>query len=107
MNGLREYIIALRKAQGISQSEMADFAELSRKGWIDYETGRTADLKSAVVFRVLDRLDVSIEDMAAAIGVGRAMPDDALNDVLDLARDLSDVAVDEWIEYGRYLQEGK
>jgi transcriptional regulator with XRE-family HTH domain len=64
---IRGYIVRLREARGVTQEELAGVVDLKRRAYIDWETGRTGDLKAAgmcAAFRYLGGSFEHLRDMA-------------------------------------------
>lgn len=64
MDAIRAYLHAIRHARKISQRTLAERIGLSERAWIDWETGKTADLKASVLIKTVAILGASLGDVA-------------------------------------------
>lgn len=64
MDAVRGYLRELRVGREISQDELAEVMGLSRKALIDWEMGRTGDIKSTPLFKAVEYLRGAISDIA-------------------------------------------
>ncbi len=64
MDAVRGYLRELRVGRQISQDELADAMGLSRKALIDWEMGRTGDIKSTPLFKAIEYLRGAFTDIA-------------------------------------------
>lgn len=60
---VRAYIRTLRIARGYTQPELAALIGLSARGYIDYESGETKELKQSTLIRALEALCAPYEDV--------------------------------------------
>lgn len=65
MEAVREYLKALRMGRGMSQDALADAVGLSRRAWIDWESGKTEDIKTGVMVKAIRAVQGAIADVEA------------------------------------------
>lgn len=63
MDGVRRYLYELRDKQNISQKTLAKVMRMSSRALIDWEAGVTADIKAGALFRAVDYLEGSIDEV--------------------------------------------
>jgi transcriptional regulator with XRE-family HTH domain len=63
MEAVRGYLKELRLGRHVSQDELADAMGLSRRALIDWETGKTEDLKGGPLLRAIEYLRGEITDL--------------------------------------------
>jgi transcriptional regulator with XRE-family HTH domain len=56
MEAVRAYLRELRVGRQVSQDELADAIGLSRRALIEWEMGRTEDIKTGIVLRAIQHL---------------------------------------------------
>jgi transcriptional regulator with XRE-family HTH domain len=127
MDALRAYIREIRIGRKVTQDELAEAMGLSRRTLIDWEMGRTEEVKSVPLFRAISYLGASAGDVhyLALAGSnaeeGRKMaqarlqggtrdlfpliPDDSLAMLMDIALRMKDdpYKMLELVRYGRRL----
>ncbi len=69
-DGMRAYLREVRIQRGISQRALAEAMGLSLRALIDWESGKTDDLKSTSLFRATSFLRASLDDIRALIEAG-------------------------------------
>jgi transcriptional regulator with XRE-family HTH domain len=123
-DGLRAYLRALRQARKISLPTLADAIGLSRRALIDWEMGKTEELKSGPLLRAISFLDASLEHVRylvtseAGVAEGKALAKEQFNvkqpstaplieEVEALARKLAadPQRLSQWLGYGQRLLE--
>lgn len=67
MEAVRGYLRELRLGRAVSQDQLADAIGLSRKALIDWEMGRTEDIKTGVMLRAIRYLRGAVEDLGNLI----------------------------------------
>ena len=69
-DGMRAYLRELRVQRGVSQRALAEAMGLSLRALIDWESGKTDDLKSTYLFRVVAFLGASLDDIRTLVEAG-------------------------------------
>lgn len=60
MNTVQAYLRELRIGRKISQEELADAIGLSRRAYLDWESGKTEGIKDTPLFRAIDMLKAGL-----------------------------------------------
>jgi transcriptional regulator with XRE-family HTH domain len=69
-DGMRAYLREVRIQRGVSQRALAEAMGLSLRALIDWESGKTDDLKSTSLFRAASFLRASLDDIRTLIEAG-------------------------------------
>lgn len=80
---LRRYLRLLRNERGASQKELADAMGLSLRALVDWESGKTDDIKSIPLARALAFLQSSFADVEELLSISSSDEDYILNVVKD------------------------
>lgn len=134
MEAVRAYLRELRIGRQISQDDLADAVGLSRQALIDWEMGRTKDIKSGSLLRAIEHLRGALTDIGTLIdasietglalarqrlaepaiseqhrqqieAIANAIPDEDVDEVIALLEDLQRKhKTREWISFGRFLK---
>lgn len=67
MDAVRAYLREMRIGRRISQDELADAIGLSRRALIDWEMGRTEDIKSGAMIKAIAYLRGAVFDIATLV----------------------------------------
>lgn len=67
-DGLRAYLRALRMGRKETQAGLADAIGLSRRAYIDWETGETHELKTGPLIRAIIHLRASLRHVEHLVG---------------------------------------
>lgn len=67
MDAVRAYLREMRIGRRISQDELADAIGLSRRALIDWEMGRTEDIKSGAMIKAIAYLRGAVSDIATLV----------------------------------------
>jgi DNA-binding XRE family transcriptional regulator len=63
MDGVRAYLRLMRQGRGVSQQKLANAIGLSRRALIDWEVGRSDEIKTGPLMRAVDFLGASLNDI--------------------------------------------
>lgn len=124
MDGLRTYLIELRIFRRITQKQLSKAMGLSERALLDWESGKTQDLKSTSLIKAISFLRASFDDAIYLIQHnstsidGKKMAEDLITNttnnrlllpeqVQELLSAMDQSQIDQWIGYGTRLLEEK
>lgn len=134
VDAVRVYIRVMREGRGLTQEDLGDAIGLSRRAIVEFESGRTDEMKTGPLFRALRVLGASTQHIARLIfepdlseedarhfaqqalghetvdeieSIAYSIPDDRVAEALRLAEDLRQDPdhILEFIRFGRFLRE--
>jgi len=79
---IRAYIVTLRKGRGVTLDAMADAIKMPRRTYIEWEQGRTRDIKTPFAVRAVQYLHGSLSDLARIDQLSEEEAADLANTIL-------------------------
>lgn len=117
MDAVRGYILELRKGRGVTQDELAEVIGMTKQALLEWEKGRTQELKGTPMLKAVEHLKGAAEDLMrlvdASFEQGMALARQRLKEpeILDavqhqrLDEAVENIPKDQLDEVARILQE--